>query len=164
VRASVVLFIVFLAALFALGLHIGREVASLPRLESFKLLNILGLTLDLLGLLILSEYVVTSERLKAFVVGWVAGLVLWSLTVLPIGAWLGAATFTQGASSAKASEFFLNLFAYVMLPLAVLDAAVANPIQPMSRDRTARVRRFGLLLLLAGTVVQLLAAFQDVYA
>lgn len=63
---------VWLCLLVAVGVWLGLAVASHPKLETFKLLNILGLTLDLLGLVILSEFVVTSDQWKSFVVKWVA--------------------------------------------------------------------------------------------
>lgn len=136
----------------------------MQRLETFKLLNILGLALDLLGLIVLAEFVATSERLKKFVVLWIAGAVLWGITVIPIGAWLGALAYSEGPSSAKAANFFINLFGYALLPLGLLDYAVFNPIQPMSKDQTARTRRFGFLLLASGTIIQLVAAHHDLYA
>lgn len=162
-RPATAAFVTFIALLFGLGLLVGHEVSTLPKLEPFKLLNILGLSLDLLGLLVLSEFVASSERVKEFVVKWVAGVVIWGITVVSIGALAGAA-LSSGQSSSKAASFFFKLFAYATLPLGALDYTVFNPFSPLSQDRSQRTRRFGLLLLASGAVVQLIAAFQDLYA
>lgn len=146
------------------GVYMGVALSRLPKLETFKLLNILGLTLDLLGLLVLSEVVLSSERWKAFVVKWVAGVLLWGQTVVPLGAALGAEVFGVGQSTSRAAGFFFALFAYSLVPLAVLDHAVFYPGKFSMADKTQRTRRFGLLLLASGVLVQLVAAFQDLYA
>lgn len=117
VRISTAIFIGIVIALCALSWSLGQAAAGMQRLETFKLLNILGLSLDLLGLIVLAEFVVTSERLKNFVVLWIAGAVLWGITVVPIGAWFGALAYSEGPSSAKAANFFINLFGYAVLPL-----------------------------------------------
>lgn len=155
---------VWLCFLVALGLLLGAAIAAHPRLETFKLLNILGLTLDLLGLVVLSEFVVASERWKSFVVKWVAGVLLWAQTVVPLAAAAGAALSSSAPSSLKASVFFVSLFAYSLVPLALLDHTVFYPSRWDAADKTQRTRRFGLLLLISGVLVQLAAAFQDLYA
>ena len=163
-RRDTAVFILWIATLLAVGGLLGLTLASHPNLETFKLLNILGLVLDLLGLLVLSEFVVNSERWKAFVVKWVAGVLLWAQTVVPLGAAAGAALAHAYPSSEKASGFFFTLFVYSLLPLALLDHTVFNPSKFDAADRTQRTRRFGLLLLASGVSVQLIAAFQDLYA
>lgn len=163
-RRSTALFILWILLLLAIGWHIGRALAIHPKLETFKLLNILGLTYDMLGLLVLSEMVVTSERLKSFVIFWVAGVVLWAQSVVPLGAAAGAWVGVDGVSSGKAARFFIGLFCYSLLPLAILDHSVFNPKKADASDKTQRNRRFGLFLLVTGVTVQLIAAFQDLYA
>ena len=156
-------FAIFIAALLGAGVYMGVALSRLPKLETFKLLNILGLTLDLLGLLVLSEIVLSSERWKAFVIKWVAGVLLWGQTVVPLGAALGAEVLGVGPSTSRAAGFFFALFAYSLVPLAVLDHAVFYPGRFSVADKTQRTRRFGLLLIASGVLVQLIAAFQDLY-
>jgi hypothetical protein len=163
-RRETVSFICFLALLFAAGALLGRVLAVHPNLEVFKLLNIIGLTYDLLGLVVLSEIVANSERWKSFVVHWLAGLLLWAQSVIPLGAALGAWVSGEAPSSTKAATFFGSLWAYSLLPLAVLDATVFYPRLPQFQDMTQRTRRLGLILLVSGVFVQLVAAFQDPYA
>jgi hypothetical protein len=84
--------------------------------------------------------------------------------VVPLGAAAGAWLAAEATSGAKAASFFVALFVYSMLPLAVLDATVFYPRLPSLQGYAQRVRRFGLFLLVSGVVVQLVAAFQDLYA
>ncbi len=163
-RPSTAVFAVFIAALLLAGIYLGVSVSRLPTLEPFKLLNILGLTLDLLGLLVLSEFVLGSERWTTFVVKWIAGLLLWGQTVVPLGAALGAEVFGDGPSSSRAASFFFALFAYSLIPLAILDSTVFNPTRLTDADKTQRARRFGLLLLVSGILVQIVAAFHDLHS
>lgn len=149
--------------LVALGLWLGTAIAAHPKLETFKLFNIFGLTLDLLGLVVLSELVVASERWKSFVVKWVAGVLLWSQTVVPLAAAAGASLVSSAPSSSKAATFFVSLFVYSLIPLALLDHTVFYPRNWDAADKTQRTRRFGLLLLVSGLLVQLVAAFRDLY-
>ncbi|MBD0681400.1 hypothetical protein [Pseudomonas sp. PSB11] len=73
-KASLTLFI---AVLFCVGWSIGRALANHPDLETFKLMNIIGLIYDLLGLIVLSEMVATSVRWKSFIIDWGAVVFLW---------------------------------------------------------------------------------------
>lgn len=163
-RRDTIIFVGGIVLLLSVGYFLGSALASHPKLETFKLLNILGLSLDLLGLIVLSEYVAASEKWKALVVNWIAGILLWTQTVVPLGAAIGAWLNSTSASSSKASAFFVALFVYSLLPLALLDIAVVYPNKLDVADKTQRTRRFGLLLLLSGIVVQIIAAFQDLHA
>ncbi len=163
-RRATVVFWLFIAALLGVGLAIGDALAHHPKLETFKLLNIIGLSYDLLGLIVLSELVVKSERWRLFVVRWVAGTLLWGQSVVPLGAALGAWFTTGKPSGAAAAAFFAYLWAYSLLPLATLDAFVFYPRLAQLQDSEQRIRRLGVGLLLSGTIVQLVAAFKDLYA
>lgn len=163
-RRSSAVFILFIAALFCTGLVVGSALANLPKLETFKLLNIIGLIYDLLGLIVLSEMVTASDRWRSFVVSWGAGAFLWGQSVIPLGAALGAWIIGGSPSATKATTFFGLLWAYSLLPLAVLDATVFYPRFAQLQNTEQRTRRLGLGLLLAGVLVQLAAAFKDLYA
>jgi hypothetical protein len=156
-------FIIFLAVLLGIGFTLGVSVASHPKLEPFKLLNIVGLSYDLLGLIVLSEMVVTSDRCKRFVVSWGAGIILWGQTTIPLGAAVGA-WFSSSISSSIAAGFFLTFWVYSLLPLGLLDAKVFYPRFAHDAGMDIRAKRMGLGLLLAGVFVQLVAAFYDLYA
>jgi zinc transporter ZupT len=145
------------------GAGIGLVLAHHPKLDSFKLLNIAGLCYDFLGLVVLSEIVITSARWKNFTIRWVAGPILWGQTVAPIGAAIGAWS-SGAASSAIVTSFFLKFWACSILPLCFLDAKVFYPRELADRDIESRVKRLGFGLLVAGVLVQLLAGFLDLYS
>ena len=136
---------------------------SLGVFETGSSPNIVGLTYDLLGLLILSEIVAKSERLTAFVVRWVAGAVLWGQTIVPLGAALGAWLHSAGPSSAAASAFLISFWCYSLFLLALIDSTVFFPRIERLQDISLRSRVFGLILLVSGVAVQLIAAFKDFY-
>jgi hypothetical protein len=164
VARDAVAFFVALAMLGVAGYALGAVVGRHPKLETFKLLNIAGLTYDLLGLLVLAEFVVEREKLKSLVVSWVAGTVLWSQSVVPLAAALGAWAAAPAPSSAIAASFFFKFWAYSLAVLAFIDSTVFFPRAVQFQELTGRARRFGLTLLISGVAVQLLAAFKDLYA
>lgn len=149
--------------LWAVGVAVGILLAAHPKLEPFKLLNIVGLSYDFLGLTVLSEMVTSSARWKKFVVQWVAGLILWGQTVIPLGGAIGA-WFSGSVSSSITASFFMSFWAYSLLPLGLLDAKVYYPRAAHDQDMGIRCKRMGLGLLMAGVLVQMLAAFFDLYA
>lgn len=152
-----------LASLFILGYALGSALAFHPKLEPFKLLNIVGLTYDLLGLFTLSEAVLQSPRWSRLFVTWIAGLLIWGQSVVPLGAVVGAWLAEPAPSSPTATSFFIAFFINSMLPLALLDGLVFNPHPLITKDIESRIRRMGFGLLVMGVVVQLVAAFKDLY-
>ncbi len=157
-------FFAVLAVLFAAGGYVGVALSSHPKLEWFKLLNIVGLACDLLGIIVLSEIAIQSEKISQFFVDWVAGFILWGQTVLPLGAAIGAWLLGNGPSSSLVAQFFVSFFVYSLVLLAVLEACVFGPGARMQFRVVQRSRAFGLWLLIVGTFVQLVAAFKDLYA
>jgi len=84
------LFSVFFAALLAAGAWLGYWLSSFPKLDTVKLLAVLGISYQLLGIVVLSETISTSERLKKFVVNWLSGILIWAHTIVPLGIWITA--------------------------------------------------------------------------
>ena len=163
VSKHVWLFAFVIAALGVAGYFLGQTLAAHPKLETFKLLNIAGLSYDFLGLVVLTEAVAKNDRLRSFVVSWLAGTVLWVQSVVPLGAAFGAG-LASGPSASVASHFFISFWVYSIFLLAALEASVFYPRVPEMQEPTGRSRRFGFLLLVSGVLVQLVAAFKDLYA
>jgi hypothetical protein len=157
------LFLFVVASLGVAGYLLGRTLAAHPKLETFKLLNIAGLSYDFLGLMVLTETVAKNEQLKSFVVSWLAGTVLWVQTIVPLGAAFGAGFASNAPSGPIASSFFISFWIYSIFVLAALEASVFYPRVPEMQEPTGRSRRFGVLLLISGVLVQLIAAFKDLY-
>jgi hypothetical protein len=162
-RRADAIFVGIAAVASAIGGVLGWQLASRTSLETYKLLAIVGQTYSLLGFLVLSELVTSSERWRHFVVRWVAGVLLWGQTLVPLGAAAGAFLHHSAPSSGKVAGFFGTFLIYSILPLGVLDATMFYPRMQHLQDLKTRVRRFGFMLLLAGAVVQLFAAFLDFY-
>jgi hypothetical protein len=148
-------------AFIALGFWAGWAVAAHPKLEAFKVLNIIGLSYDLLGVLVLSELATQSERAKHFIVTRVALAVLQAQFLLPMGAALGAILHLGAPSATVAATLFMSVWAWSWLPLLLLEHVIVWPVLGPLNDLSLRSRSFGLLLLLAGGIIQLLAAFLD---
>jgi hypothetical protein len=157
-------FVIVLAGFALLGAYLGYGLAHHPKLVWFKPLNILGLAYGLLGIVVLSEFAVASPRITGFFVNWVAGILLWGQSVVPLGAALAAWLTSSGPSSSVAASFFVALFVYSLVPLALLDSFVFNDEARARVSPEQRSRVFGLLLLVFGTLVQLVAALHDLYA
>ncbi len=150
--------------LLALGFWVGWALAAHPKLEAFKVLNIIGLSYDLLGVLVLSELVMQSDRAKQFIVTRVALAVMQTQFFLPMGAALGAVLHLGAPSAAVAATLFISVWAWSWLPLLLLEQVVVWPVFGPLKDVTLRSRSFGLLLLLAGGIIQLVAAFMDLHS
>ena len=150
-------FVIFLCLVSASGLATGRALATLPRLEPHKLLNTVGLFYDFLGVVVLSEMAASSATWKRISVDLVAPFVLWLHTIFPVAAFLGA-SLTHGPSSGVVSTFAIGFWGYTLIPLMFLNETVAFPRLRALRSTESRWRYFGLLLLLSGVGLQLIAA------
>lgn len=151
----------FVVVLLLMGTWLGFRLAEQPRLVPFKLLNVAGGIYGLVGLIVLSELVATSERIKEFMVKWVTVTVLWATSVIPLGGLIGCAIGYALPSSSIASKFFGTFFSYSLLALVVLDTTVASPLLASRLSVAKRHQILGLLLLISGAIAQLIAAFQD---
>lgn len=123
-------FRVFHSVLLLLGLAAGYRLAALPRLETYKLLNVAGLSYNLLGVLVLSELLTESARWKNFCVSFLAPGVLWVQTLIPLGAIVGAfgpAQLMHKPSSVVVGKFFIGFWSYSLIPLWILNETVVLP-------------------------------------
>ena len=151
----------FIAGLLLVGACLGYVLSGYEKLVPYKLLNIIGIVYGLLGIVVLAEFVTKSESLKAFMVHWVAGLLLWAHTIIPLGVLVGAGIGHSLPSAAVTAKFFVLFFLYSLLVLAFLESAVFNPKFKKFQLLATRTQIFGLILLLSGVVAQLVAALQD---
>ncbi|CAN7780834.1 hypothetical protein LJR296_007990 [Cupriavidus necator] len=156
-------FAVFILTLLGVGASMGYALAGHQRLIPYKLLNIAGIIYGLVGVLVLSEMVAKSDPLKKFMVHWVAGGLIWAHTVIPIGALIGAGVghALSLPSAAITAKFFVSFFFYSIFVLGVVDSVVFFPRMKRFQGPASRTQAFGLILLITGLVVQLLAALQD---
>lgn len=154
-------FWVFLSVVLLVGLAAGYRLSALPRLETYKLLNVAGLSYSFFGVLVLSELLAASASWKNVCVKFLAPAVLWFHALIPLGAFVGALVPAQlrKPSSAIVAKFFVGFFAYSLIPVLILEEVVVLPkLSFVKRDIESRWRWFGLFLLLTGVAVQLIAA------
>jgi hypothetical protein len=154
-------FVVFISVVFALGLAAGFKLSEIPRLESHKLLNVIGLFYDFLGVMVFWEKLTSSSTWKRICVDVLAPRVLWFHTTLPLGTLVGAlvaAVSVHGPSWSTVSKFAGVFWSYSIIPLLILDAKVAFPRLPAFKTMESRWQWFGLFLLLSGIASQLIAA------
>ncbi|MGT2457795.1 hypothetical protein ACU4GI_33375 [Cupriavidus basilensis] len=154
-------FAMVVLTLLGVGASMGYALAGHERLMPYKLLNIAGIIYGLVGVLVLSEMVAKSDSLKKFMVHWVAGVLIWAHTVIPIGALIGAGVGHALPSAAITAKFFVSFFAYSIFVLGVVDSVVFFPRMKRFQALASRTQAFGLILLITGLVVQLIAALQD---
>ncbi len=153
-------FAIFVSAIAVLGLVTGYRLSALPHLQTYKLLNIVGLCYDLLAVIVLSEIAASSPKWKAFAVAKIAPAVLWLNLIFPIGVFVSAfiATILHRPSATTVSTFALAFSAYAMPPVIILGELVVDPRFAILKGLQSRWRWFGLLLLLTGVGLQLMAA------
>jgi hypothetical protein len=165
-------FRIFFSVVLLLGLAAGYWLAALPGLQTNELLNLVGLSYNFLGVLVLSELLAVSATWKNICVKFLAPGALWLHTLIPLGACVGAqlhevrtlsrASGVVGAIQlmriSPVAHFFFLFFGYSLLPLSVLNEFVVLPQLPFAkRDIESRWRWFGLFLLLSGIAFQLIA-------
>jgi hypothetical protein len=152
-------FVVFLAVIVGLGVATGYWLATLPKLESYQLLNVAGLLYTFLAVVVLSEIATSNARWKKISVETVTPVVLWLHTVFPLGVSLGGVLAVALHSSSWAvPRFAFSFFVYSIIPLSVLNETVVFPRFAAVKGLESRWRWFGLYLLLNGVGLQLIAA------
>ena len=120
-----------------------------------------GLVDGLVGVVVLSEMVTSRDSLKKFMVDWVAGVLIWAHSVIPIGALIGAGIGYDLPSSGLTARFFLSFLCYSLIVLGIVDAVVFFPRMKCLRPLESRTQAFGLILIVSGLSAQLVAAIQD---
>jgi hypothetical protein len=141
-------------------------LGSVQKLETFKLLNVVGILYGIIGVLVLSEFVVESAKWREFVIAKVSGVLLWVHLAVPLGAsvtsailsWVVPERFPSATLVASASFAF---FLWTIPGGLVVEDLVFVPKWARFRDPVLRTRVFGLLLVVGGMLVQLIAGVED---
>jgi hypothetical protein len=141
-------------------------LGSVQKLETFKLLNVIGILYGIIGVLVLSEFVVENARWREFVIAKVSGVLLWVHLAVPLGAavisvvlsLLARERYPSAMSVANASFAF---FVWTIPGGLIVENVVFVPKWAHFRDPVLRTRFFGLLLVVGGLLVQLIAGIED---
>lgn len=113
-----------------LGAFFGLHLSKLENLETFKVLNVIGLFYDILGLVILSEVLSTSERFQKFVADIFSGLFMWAHMGVPIGIVFAGLvlSYVDGFPSANlAMGIGGSIFVWMVLPSFIVEDVVLRP-------------------------------------
>jgi hypothetical protein len=153
---------VVLSLTVALGFCIGYLLATIPNLQPYKLLNIIGLLYNLLAVFVLSEVLIGSQNWKRICVERIAPVLLWTHITVPIGVALGAALawfVARGPSAAITVGFAFGTFFYMSFVGWALEQTVVLP-RLFKKDIESRWRYLGLILLSSGMLFQLISAIK----
>jgi hypothetical protein len=154
------------ALLSAFGVWLAYSLGAIQGLQTFKLLNAVGIVYGLLGVIVLSEFVTQNERWRSIVVNTLSGLSIWAQGAIPLGGALFSIPLfiffsDDFPSSLKVFKAFGAYFGFALLPTFLVEDLVFVPKLARSKDPLVRTRIFGLLLVIFGMVAQLIAAVQD---
>jgi hypothetical protein len=145
------------------GLFIGYRLSSIPNLQTYKLLNLVGLIYAFLGVLVLSE-ILAVDGWKNFCVKKLAPSVSWVQTIVPFGAFVGSSIglLRRNPSGILVALYSLAFWGYSLLVIVPLNEIVVLPKLPfIKKDVETRWRWLGFLLVLGGVSAQLVAGIMD---
>ncbi len=147
------------------GLWVGWKLAGHHGLVAYKIFNVIGYVMALLGMVVLSQLVVENERYKAFILEHVSEQVFAFLICSGGALMLYSLHWATGPSSVAIEDFGPRYFFYFVMPSMMFFNfgvhGVENPL-PWS-DRT-RYTAFGAYLAGGGMILQCYSAFCDLMA
>lgn len=146
------------------GYWFAQKLSNVDDLLPFKVFNIIGLCFDLVGIICLSHFVMRDERLKHLVVGPIAEYLYLFLIVLPVGMMISVHLGASGPSTDIVKGITYSTFMYIMFAAVIyFGPLVISGDRLMSRDPEIRANWLGLFFLVGGVVIQIFAAFHDMY-
>ncbi len=148
-----------------IGWWLGTKLIAIPQFQTFKVLNIIGLTFDLAGVSILSRFVSTNPRYQAFVSGPLAEHLLGFAVCAHIGILLCSHFGPSGPSKELLEKLSYGALIFVMMGITFFIGNFVSPAEgklPWSDETRARL--LGGFFLIGGIIIQLFAAVQDLYS
>ena len=112
------------AVVAAVGFWLATKLIAIPGLQTFKVLNVVGIAFDLVGVGLLSHFLSTKPKFQAFVIGPLAENLMGVLLAIPVGMAMcvhfgpdgpskelvEAITYSVGFYILMASTFFIGNF------------------------------------------------------
>lgn len=155
-------FIAYLVVFAILGAYGTYWLSRFPphAFPVAKILSIAGIAYSLLGVLVLSEALVKNETVKEVLADWLSRALLWAHSMAAVaGVIAGLVTYILKLPSAhSALSFAFGFFVYSSLVGLFVDGLVANPLASKSPSPANRHQWLGLILVLTGLTLQLVAA------
>lgn len=170
---AIPLVIAFFASMTGIGGWVGRELAGIPNLQAFKILNVVGMALDIAGVVFLSRLVSRNNRLQELIGDWLPFPLVLAAFDVALGVHFempGLVSLPSGQAVGRIANIVLPSLA--LLGLAVLFGGGFAPIRQYLLRRlkrpegTAEVRAniVGGAFLTSGLLIQLVAAVMDLYS
>lgn len=152
------------AAQLVIGGALATILARVPEVALFKGLNVIGLVLDLVGVVLLSDLIVARANRFFAIFDFAYAFMLSALIIMPIGALLVvpiAGIFVDLPSQNVALGLFLPVMAYVGTPLFALDMLADTLRFRFYSTMRTRIQFMGWYLFLSGLLLQMVAALLD---
>jgi len=150
----------------ALGVLIYFVLSSLPKVESFKLFNVVGLAFDILGVLLLSKLIAKSAEKHIVLLDYFYAFIYVAVICVPLGVIFGNLLFfwLDLSSSGTVVTFASSIFAYVAAPLFITEYSGEIFKFKFYESVSSRVIFMGWYLLIAGLALQMAGAIMDLTA
>jgi len=155
---------IILAAFFAVGGGIlGYRLSSRMAYDTFKLLNVVGICSDFLGLLVVSYILAAPAFVKSLAANWLTVCVGHIMLFVPVGILITASVcaIVGFPSAPRTAKLAASLFAYGIVPIILLEDFALIPKWQRFASPDARLKFLGGFLLIGGMLVQLVAAILD---
>lgn len=164
-------FVIRIAAPFtaaaAAGFWFATKLMAIPELQAFKVLNIIGISFDLVGVSLFSHFLSSNLRFQTLVVGPLAENILMAFVAIPTGMIICVHFGPSGPSLELVKAITYGVGIYIMLGatffirnfVVASDRTTAGMFSPNTRANI-----LGLFFLVGGLVLQMIAAIQDLYS
>jgi hypothetical protein len=149
-------------AFLAVGYWTASQLMQVPKLQPFKVLNVAGLVVGMLGVVLLSQFVASHDRYKHFVVNRVAPQIISFFAGFPTG--MVAASVLGETGPSRATVWSLAIgFQTGLAVVGVIAAKIRLfPADPERLDRNVSIA--GAFLIGLGFVMQLIASLSDMFS
>ena len=164
-RASLIRVLLPFFAFGYMGWWLGVKLIAVPQIQIFKILNVIGISFDLAGVVLLSQIVAKNPKYQAFVAGPLAEYLLGFFVSAHVGLILCSHFGPAGPSKLVLEQLSYGAFVYVMMGATffITNFVIGVDIKlPWSVETRANL--LGAFFLGAGITVQLIAAVLDLYS
>jgi len=147
------------------GLWVGATLTRHHGLVTYKIFNVVGYILAMLGMVVLSQLVVQNTRYKAFILKHLSGQFLLFLIISGGVLMLYSLHWANGPSAAAMEDFGPRFFFFFVMPsMLFINFGVGDGDNTLPWSDETRYTVFGAYLAGAGMVLQIYAAICDLLA
>src|SRR5574340_1028500 len=154
---------IVLACLFLFGVFAGKYLCQRAAISALRLSNLVGIGADLVGVLVLSHLIATSDKVKSFVLVWLSFISAWGLLIIPLGLFSACVIglFAGWPSTTAVGAFAAGMLFLAAPMIAVFEDVAMLPYQTRFPTIDAKVSALGGLYILGGLVIQFFVAWYE---